>query len=53
MTQKSIETREIKIYADGIAGIVLDIIADMHMGGVHKDLNKALQKSQNEANRII
>jgi predicted MPP superfamily phosphohydrolase len=52
-TREDITTREIKIYAEGVAGIVLDILADMHMGGVHKCVNSALSGSQKRAQEII
>jgi predicted MPP superfamily phosphohydrolase len=52
-TKENIETREIRIYAGGVAGIVIDVLADMHMGGVHKNLNAALAHSQKRAQEII
>lgn len=52
-TQENINTRELKIYADGIAGIVVDVLADMHMGGVHRGVNTALLHSQKRAQEII
>lgn len=52
-TKEDINTRELKIYADGVAGIVVDVLADMHMGGVHRGLNTALLHSQKRAQEII
>ena len=52
-TRENIDTREVKIYADGVAGIVIDILADMHMGGVHRVINTALLHSQKRAKEII
>lgn len=52
-TQESIETREIRVYTDGVADLVIDVLADMHMGGVHKNLNAALAHSQTRAEEII
>lgn len=31
LTRRGIETREVRVYADGIANRVIDIIADMHI----------------------
>ncbi len=53
LTRRGIETREVRVYADGIANRVIDIIADMHIWGVHKNINPTLQRSQSEADRII
>lgn len=33
--------------------MVIDVLADMHMGGVHKRLNAALAHSQKRAQEII
>lgn len=53
MTQRGIRTHEIKVYADWVAGVILDIIADMHMGWVHRDINLALRDSQKKSREII
>lgn len=53
LTQRGIETREVKVFADGISNQVVDVLADMHMGGVHKNLNRALIHSQVRAQEII
>lgn len=52
-TRDDINTREIKLYVDGVAGIVLDIITDMHVGGFHKNLNSILVTSQKKAQEIV
>lgn len=52
-TREGIDTREIKIYADGVAGVVLDVLADLHIGGVNRNLNSALLHSENRTNTII
>lgn len=36
-----------------MANLTADILADLHIGGVHDDLNKALRDSQERANAII
>lgn len=53
MTQEGIKTHEIKMYANSISRLVVDILADLHIGGVHHDLNEALRGSQKKANAII
>lgn len=53
MTQEGIRTHEIKMYANGISGLVVDILADLHIGGVHRRCNAALIHSQRRAQEII
>jgi hypothetical protein len=53
LTQEGIHTHEIKVYADGVANLTADILADLHIGGVHRNLNEVLIASQKKANEII
>lgn len=53
MTQEGINTHEIKVYADGVANLTADILADLHIGGVHRNVNQVLKESQMKAKEII
>lgn len=53
LTKRWINTHVVTIYADGVSNQIIQVLADTHIGGVHKDVNRVLIDSQRQADAII
>lgn len=53
LTKRWINTHEVTVYANGVSNQIIQVLADTHIGGVHKDVNRVLIDSQRQADRII